>query len=59
MAGLFENLRLEIETRQSVKGITLADLLDLSPRLRRLINTIIRRGEMSLIEIASELYKHR
>ncbi len=55
MAGLFDRLQEEIETHQRLEGITPADLLDLSPELRRLINTITRRGEMSLSEIALEL----
>jgi len=55
MAGLFDRLQAEIETRQRVEGITPADLLDLSPALRRIINLVIRRGEMSLGEIVREL----
>jgi len=55
MASLFDRLQAEIETRQRMEGITLADLLDLSPELRRIINTITRRGEMSLAEIVLEL----
>ena len=55
MAGLFDRLQSEIETRQRVEGITSADLLDLSPELRRIINMITRRGEMSLAEIVLEL----
>ena len=55
MAGLFDRLQSEIETRQRVEGITSADLLDLSPELRRIINMIMRRREMSLAEIVLEL----
>jgi DNA-binding MarR family transcriptional regulator len=38
-----------------MKGITPADLLDLSPELRRIINMIMRQKEMSLAEIVLEL----
>ena len=38
-----------------MEGITPADLLDLSSELRRIVNTIIRRREMSLAEIVLEL----
>jgi DNA-binding MarR family transcriptional regulator len=55
MASLFDRLQSEIETRQRVKGITPADLLDLSPELRRIINMIMRQKEMGLAEIVFEL----
>jgi len=55
MAGLFDRLQSEIEARQRMEGITPADLLELSPELRRIVNTITRRGEMSLAEIILEL----
>jgi len=55
MAGLFDRLQSEIETRQRMEGITPADLLDLSPELRHIINMIMRRREMSLTEIVLEL----
>jgi predicted ArsR family transcriptional regulator len=38
-----------------MEGITPADLLDLSPELRRIVNTITRRREMSLAEIVLEM----
>ena len=55
MTSLFDRLQSEIETRQRMEGITPADLLDLSPELRRIVNTIMRRKEMSLAEIVFEL----
>jgi hypothetical protein len=55
MAGLFDRLQSEIETRQRMEGITPADLLDLSPELRGIVNTITRRREMSLAEIIMEM----
>ena len=55
MVGLFDRLQSEIETRQRVEGITPADLLDVSPELQRIINMILRQGEMSLAEIVFQL----
>lgn len=55
MASLFDRLHSEIETRQRMEGITPADLLDLSPELRRIVSTITRQGGMSLTEIVFEL----
>jgi len=55
MVGLFDRLQSEIETRQRVEGITPADLLDISPELRRIINLILRQGEMSLTKIVFQL----
>ncbi len=55
MASLFDRLQSEIQTRQRMEGITPADLLDLSSELRRIVNAITRRREMSLAEIVFEL----
>jgi len=55
MTGLFDRLQSEIESRQRVEGITPADLLDLSPELRRIISMILRQRTMSLAEIVLEL----
>jgi DNA-binding IclR family transcriptional regulator len=55
MANLFDRLQAEIETRQRLEGITPADLLDLSPELRRIMNMILRQGEMSLTDVVFEL----
>jgi DNA-binding MarR family transcriptional regulator len=55
MASLFDKLQSEVEARQRVEGITPADLLDLSPELRRIINMIMRRRGMSPVEIVFEL----
>jgi len=55
MSSLFDRLQSEIEARQCMEGITPADLPDLSPELRRIVNTITRRGEMSPAEIVLEL----
>ena len=55
MDSLFDRLQSEIKARQRMEGITPADVLDLSPELRRVVNAITRRGEMGLAEIELEL----
>lgn len=52
MPGLFDRLQNEIERREEVIGISPADLLELSPELRRLVQTITRRGEITLAELS-------
>jgi predicted ArsR family transcriptional regulator len=51
--GIYEHLQDEIEAREKREGITPADLLDLPPTLRRLMNTITRTGELT-VEAAAE-----
>lgn len=53
--GIFKHLQSEIDEREKREGITLAELLDLSPPLRRLMNRITRHGELSLSDAAAEL----
>jgi DNA-binding MarR family transcriptional regulator len=55
MPGIFDRLQAELESRERVEGINAADLLDLSPELRRTIQLIMRRKQMSLTEIILEL----
>jgi DNA-binding MarR family transcriptional regulator len=52
--GIFDRMKKEIDAREEQEGITLADLLDLSPPLRRLMNRITREGQLS-VERAAEL----
>ena len=52
--GIFDRMKKEIDAREQQEGITLADLLDLSPPLRRLMNRITREGHLS-VERAAEL----
>jgi DNA-binding MarR family transcriptional regulator len=54
MMGIFGRIQNEIESQDKQEGITLADLLDLSPDLRRLMNRITRKGSMTA-EGAAEL----
>lgn len=53
--GIFKHLQNEIDEREQREGISIAELLDLSPPLRRLMNRITRRGELSLADAAAEL----
>jgi DNA-binding MarR family transcriptional regulator len=57
--GIFKHLQNEIEERDKREGITMAELLDLSPPLRRLMNRITRHGELSLSHAAVELGEPR
>ena len=52
--GIFKHLQNEIDEREKREGITLAELLDLSPPLRRLMNRVTRHGELSLSNAAQE-----
>ena len=53
--GIFKHLQDEIDDREKREGITLAELLDLSPTLRRLMNRVTRHGELTVKEAAEEL----
>lgn len=53
--GIFDRMQDEIDARDKREGITPADLLDLSPQLRRIMNRITREGELSLCQIAEYL----
>lgn len=55
MPGVFDRLQAELNSRERVDGINAADLLDLSPELRRTVQLIMRRKQMSLAEIILEL----
>jgi DNA-binding MarR family transcriptional regulator len=55
MSSTFEKLQTEIAAYKHVEGITIADVLPLSPALRHVINTITRQGGMGLAEITPEL----
>ncbi len=55
MAGLFDRLQNEIESREQQEGISPVDLLDLPPTVVTIIKKIIRRNGMKLTEIATAL----
>ena len=52
--SIFGRIQKEIDSQDKQEGITLADLLDLSPELRRLMNRITREGSMT-VKGAAEL----
>jgi predicted transcriptional regulator len=53
--GIFDSIQEEIDARDRRSGITAADLLDLPPRLRRLMNLITRRGPHTAAQAAESL----
>jgi DNA-binding MarR family transcriptional regulator len=53
--GIFNRVQKEIDARDKQEGITPADLLDLSPLLRRLMNRITRQGEITVRDAAEHL----
>jgi len=53
--GIFDRIQAEIQERESREGIIPADLLDLSPPLRRLMTHITRRGELTTAQAAEFL----
>ena len=55
MAGLFDRLQEEIDSREQQEGISPVDLLDLPPALAIIIKKIIRKNGMKLTEIATAL----
>lgn len=55
MAGLFDRLQDEIDSREQGGGLTPIDLLDMPPTLAAIIKQIIRKNGMKLTEIAAAL----
>lgn len=53
--GIFDRIQGEIEAREKQEGITLAELLDLSPSLRRLMNRITRERGLTVAVAAEHL----
>ncbi len=53
--GIFDSIQEEIEAREKREGITPADLLDLSPKVRRVMNRVTRQGEQTVAEAAEFL----
>jgi DNA-binding MarR family transcriptional regulator len=51
--NIFEQIQSEVQVREKREGILPADLLDLSPPVRRLMTHITRAGEMT-VEAAAE-----
>ena len=55
MAGLFDRLQDEIDSREKPGGLSPIDLLDLPPNIASVIQKIIRKNGMKLEEIATAL----
>ena len=53
--GIFNRIQNEIDDRDKQEGITPADLLDLSPGLRRLMNRITREGSQTAEQAAEHI----
>lgn len=53
--GIFKHLQDEIDDRENREGISLAELLELSPPLRRLMNRITRHGKLTVAQAAQEV----
>lgn len=55
MAGLFDRLQDELDSREQSDGLSPIDLLDLPPKLTAVIQQIVRKNGMKLDEIAAAL----
>ncbi len=55
MPGLFDRLQTEIDQRERSAGYSPADLLTLSPELRKLIQTLTRKGASTTDALAAEI----
>lgn len=55
MAGMFNRLQEEITHQDKVAGLSTVDLLDMEPDTRRIIQLLMRRGELSLAALAEAL----
>lgn len=55
MAGLFDRLQTEIERRERNEGLSAIDLLEMEPETRRLVQSLARRGALSISEISELL----
>ncbi len=53
--GMFDHIQNEIKTQDKKEGISPADLLELSPPLRRLMKQITREGEITEKKAAGHL----
>ncbi len=53
--GIFDHIQSEIEEREKQEGITPADLLELSPLLRKLMNHITRQGKLTVEQAAEHV----
>jgi DNA-binding MarR family transcriptional regulator len=52
---MFDRLQRELKKRSKVEGITPADVMDLPEPLRTAMHKMMRKGSMTLSELAAEL----
>lgn len=53
--GLFDRLQQELTVRETVTGLTMADVLQLPSAERQLVNWLIRTGEVSRTAVQSQV----
>ena len=53
--GLFGRLQQELTARETVTGLTMADVLQLPPAERQLINWLIRTGDVSHAAVQTQV----
>jgi hypothetical protein len=53
--GLFGRVQKELEAREQCPGLTMADVLSLPDDLRRLVNWIVREGDVGLAQVSAFL----
>ncbi len=53
--GLFGRLQQELAAREKTDGVTMADLLELPPMERQLLNWLIRTGDVSADAVAAQV----
>lgn len=53
--GLFGRLQQELTVRETVTGLTMADVLQLPPAERQLINWLIRTGDVSRAAVETQV----
>ncbi len=53
--GLFGRLQQELEAREKIVGLTMADILSLPTDDRQLINWMVRAGEVTLADVVARL----
>lgn len=55
MVSNFERVRAELDSAAPVTGVSASLLLDLDEPLRSVLKTLLRRGSMTLLELAAAL----
>lgn len=53
--GLFGRLQQELDVRAHTAGLTMADILELPDTERQLVNWMMRAGDVSLADVATQL----